>query len=82
MAAEAVALADHHGASVSVIAGDELLKRGFPAVHTVGRASSRCVKRGNNTRYPNSKLPKVPFPINIIPLTHIQIQFFLGYVLS
>lgn len=36
------ALARLHGATVSVVAGDELLSRNFPLVHAVGRASSRA----------------------------------------
>ena len=34
------ALASHYGASVSVIAGDDLLKANFPLIHAVGRASA------------------------------------------
>ncbi len=40
LAAEARKLARAHGAKVSVITGDALLKRNYPAVHTVGRASA------------------------------------------
>jgi len=39
IAAEAISLAAAHGASSSVIVGDDLLKEGYPAIHTVGRAS-------------------------------------------
>ena len=35
-------IADAHGGSVESIAGDELLKRNFPAIHAVGRASHRA----------------------------------------
>ncbi len=35
------ALADRHGAEISVIEGDELLARNFPLIHAVGRASPR-----------------------------------------
>ncbi|MDZ4843775.1 MAG: leucyl aminopeptidase family protein [Hyphomicrobium aestuarii] len=35
-------LAALHGASVSVIAGDDLLAKNFPLIHAVGRASSRA----------------------------------------
>jgi leucyl aminopeptidase len=35
-------LAEPHGAQVSVIAGDELLKQNFPMVHAVGRASEQA----------------------------------------
>ena len=36
------ALADRHGASISVITGDELLAQNFPMIHAVGRASPRA----------------------------------------
>lgn len=39
IAAEARQLAAAHGATINVIAGDDLLKEGYPAVHMVGRAS-------------------------------------------
>ncbi len=39
--AAARALAKRHGATVSVIAGDDLLKQNFPMIHAVGRASPR-----------------------------------------
>ncbi|HSX65185.1 MAG TPA: leucyl aminopeptidase family protein [Pseudoxanthomonas sp.] len=41
---EAVAreIAQAHGATVDVIAGDELLAQNFPAIHAVGRASHRA----------------------------------------
>ena len=35
---EARSLASKHGASVSCIVGDDLLKENYPAIHTVGRA--------------------------------------------
>jgi len=35
-------LAATHGASVSVIAGDDLLAQNYPAIHAVGRASHRA----------------------------------------
>ncbi|MEQ1576781.1 MAG: leucyl aminopeptidase family protein [Hyphomicrobium sp.] len=35
------ALATSHGASISVITGDELLRQNFPMIHAVGRASPR-----------------------------------------
>jgi len=35
-------LAATHGASLSVIAGDELLAQNYPAIHAVGRASHRA----------------------------------------
>ncbi len=39
---EARALAERHGAEISVIEGDELLARNFPLIHAVGRASTRA----------------------------------------
>lgn len=41
LAAAVRALFDRHGGKGEVIEGDSLLARGFPMVHTVGRASSR-----------------------------------------
>ncbi len=35
-------LADQHGASLTVITGDDLLTADFPMIHTVGRASTRA----------------------------------------
>ena len=37
-----VALAERHHASVSVIEGEDLLARGFPMIHAVGRAADRA----------------------------------------
>jgi leucyl aminopeptidase len=34
-------LAQRHGARIAVIVGDELLKKNFPMIHAVGRASAR-----------------------------------------
>jgi leucyl aminopeptidase len=42
LAAAAKALARRHRAKATVIEGDELLKRGYPAIHAVGRASARA----------------------------------------
>ncbi len=42
LAAVAQRLAADYGARSGVIVGDELIKRGFPAIHAVGRASSRA----------------------------------------
>jgi leucyl aminopeptidase len=42
LAAAAKTVADGHGARFAVIVGDELLVRNYPAVHAVGRASSRA----------------------------------------
>lgn len=41
LAGEAAALAALHGASMTLLSGEELLHHNYPAVHTVGRASSR-----------------------------------------
>ncbi|MGE0734643.1 MAG: M17 family metallopeptidase [Alphaproteobacteria bacterium] len=40
LAEAAVDLAKRHDAEISVIVGDELLERNFPAIHAVGRASA------------------------------------------
>lgn len=40
LAQTALAVADSHAAQAQVWVGDELLERGFPAVHAVGRAAS------------------------------------------
>ncbi|NJN31831.1 MAG: leucyl aminopeptidase family protein [Synechococcales cyanobacterium RM1_1_8] len=40
LAAEALALAQVHGAEISIIIGDDLLAQNYPMVHAVGRASS------------------------------------------
>jgi leucyl aminopeptidase len=40
--ASARSLAKRHGAKISVIAGDDLLKHNFPMIHAVGRASPRA----------------------------------------
>jgi leucyl aminopeptidase len=42
LAAAAQALAKAHKAKISVIVGDDLLKKNYPMVHAVGRASSRA----------------------------------------
>jgi len=42
LADAAMTLASGHGADCRVIAGDDLLAEGFPAIHAVGRASSRA----------------------------------------
>ena len=40
--AAARGIAAAHGASISVVAGDELLAQNYPAIHAVGRASHRA----------------------------------------
>lgn len=42
LAGAAADMAKRHGASFTVIVGDDLLAKGFPAVHAVGRASARA----------------------------------------
>lgn len=42
LAAAAQALAKQHKAKISVIVGDDLLKKNYPMVHAVGRASTRA----------------------------------------
>ena len=42
LAAAAQALGKKHGAKVGVIVGDDLLKKNYPMVHAVGRASVRA----------------------------------------
>src|SRR6185503_12984473 len=42
LAAAAQALAKQHKARISVIVGDDLLKKNYPMVHAVGRASTRA----------------------------------------
>lgn len=42
LAAQARKLAKAHGARVSVIVGDQLLKKNYPAIHAVGRASDKA----------------------------------------
>ncbi|MGF1609303.1 MAG: M17 family metallopeptidase, partial [Kiloniellales bacterium] len=42
LAAAAKALARRHRAKATVIEGDELLQKGYPAIHAVGRASARA----------------------------------------
>jgi leucyl aminopeptidase len=55
--AEAVKMAGAaHGAKVSVVVGDALLAKGFPAVHAVGRAATRAPRlielRWGSARHP------------------------------
>jgi len=42
LAKAAQALAKHHGATFKQVQGESLLKQNFPAIHAVGRASSRA----------------------------------------
>jgi leucyl aminopeptidase len=41
LADAALTLARKHGATISVITGDELLRENYPAIHAVGRASAK-----------------------------------------
>lgn len=53
-------LADDHGAKCSTIVGDQLLKRNYPMVHAVGRASTRAPRlvdlKWGNPRHPKLTL--------------------------
>jgi leucyl aminopeptidase len=51
-------LAERHGAAFSVIVGDDLLEQNYPAVHAVGRASSRP-PRLIDIRWGDESHPKV-----------------------
>jgi leucyl aminopeptidase len=42
LASAALELAERHGASSSVIVGEDLLDRGFPLIHAVGRAAAEA----------------------------------------
>jgi leucyl aminopeptidase len=58
LAAAAQALAKHHRAKISVTVGDLLLKRNYPLVHAVGRASEREPRLIDFT-WGNTSAPKV-----------------------
>ncbi|VAV99970.1 Peptidase B [hydrothermal vent metagenome] len=51
-------LASRHNAKISVIVGDDLLDRGFPLIHAVGRASPRA-PRLIDLRWGDADAPKV-----------------------
>ncbi|MFV0295260.1 MAG: leucyl aminopeptidase family protein [Hyphomicrobiaceae bacterium] len=51
-------LATHHGAEVSSVIGDDLLKQNFPLIHAVGRASPRA-PRVVDLRWGRADAPKV-----------------------
>jgi leucyl aminopeptidase len=53
-------LAKKHGATITVIRGDDLLKKGYPAIHAVGRASSRA-PRLIDLGWGDARAPKVTF---------------------
>ncbi|MCB9604143.1 MAG: leucyl aminopeptidase family protein [Sandaracinus sp.] len=54
----AVSVAGAHGAAVRVVRGDELLSENYPAIHAVGRASSRAPRLIDLT-WGDPKHPKV-----------------------
>lgn len=58
LAQAAKALAERHGGKFSVIVGDQLLKRNYPAVHAVGRASARAPRLIDFT-WGNARHPKL-----------------------
>ena len=58
LAAAAQALAKKHGAKIGIIVGDDLLKKNFPMVHAVGRASTRAPRLIDLT-WGNPRDPKV-----------------------
>ena len=51
-------LGERHGAKVTVVVGDKLLDKGYPAIHAVGRASERA-PRLLDLRWGDAKAPKV-----------------------
>jgi leucyl aminopeptidase len=55
---EAVTFAEGFGAQVEVIRGDDLVKRNFPLIHSVGRAASEAPRLVDFT-YGRSAAPKV-----------------------
>ena len=58
LAATAKTVADAHGATLSVIVGDELLRQNYPTIHIVGRASHRA-PRLIDLRWGQGSAPKV-----------------------
>ena len=54
----AAGLARKHGAEFEVIEGDKLLKRNYPLIHAVGRASERA-PRLVDMHWGNAKAPKI-----------------------
>ena len=52
------AIAQAHGASYKEVVGDDLLKRNFPAIHAVGRASARA-PRLIEMNWGHSRHPKI-----------------------
>ena len=58
LAAAVRQLAQRHGAKFGQVVGDKLLKKGFPAIHAVGRASTRA-PRLIELRWGRAKDPKL-----------------------
>jgi leucyl aminopeptidase len=58
LAAAVVAVAKKHGAKITQIIGDDLLKKNYPAIHRVGRASYRASRLIDLT-WGNPKHPKI-----------------------
>ena len=58
LAAAARAIAERHGADLSVIRGDELLANNYPTIHAVGRASHRAPAL-IDLRWGDASAPKV-----------------------
>ena len=58
LASEALAVAESAGARCTMIAGEELLARNYPAIHTVGRASAN-VPRLIDLRWGEEGAPRV-----------------------
>ncbi len=58
LAAAAAKLAAQHGAKCTTIVGQELLKRNYPAIHAVGRASNRA-PRLVDLRWGSARHPKL-----------------------
>ena len=58
LAAAARKIGRQHRAKISVIVGDDLLKKNFPTIHAVGRASSRAPRLIDMT-WGNPRAPKV-----------------------
>jgi leucyl aminopeptidase len=58
LAAATAMLAAQHGAKCTAIVGQELVKRNYPAIHAVGRASDRA-PRLLDLRWGNARQPKL-----------------------
>jgi leucyl aminopeptidase len=58
LAAEASRMAERHGAAIEIVAGDDLLRHNYPAVHAVGRAAA-CAPRLIDIRWGKEEHPRV-----------------------